>query len=176
MTSNTFRPLRSALYLPAHNQRAIEKSRTLAADAVIFDLEDAVAPDLKAAARANLVVAFGSSGAAGHALSSHSRERAGLPVPRDGLTRLNSRLDCYRRPVKGLTGPVGRPSNCASESVISCHEALLPTKTWQRGRVPGSSSSAPSASPKTRGFASNLVIRFEPQTEQKPLCSPGDDS
>jgi len=67
MTANTFRPLRSALYLPAHNQRAIEKSRTLAADAVIFDLEDAVAPLLKAAARANLVVAFGSSGAAGHA-------------------------------------------------------------------------------------------------------------
>jgi citrate lyase subunit beta/citryl-CoA lyase len=68
MTSRPFRPLRSALYLPASNQRAIEKSRSLAADAVIFDLEDAVAPDLKAAARANLVVAFGSSGVVGHSL------------------------------------------------------------------------------------------------------------
>ena len=69
MSSIPFRPLRSALYLPASNQRAIEKSRSLAADAVIFDLEDAVAPDLKAAARANLVAAFGSSAAAGHSVS-----------------------------------------------------------------------------------------------------------
>ena len=60
MPSDPFRPLRSALYLPASNQRAINKSRSLAADAVIFDLEDAVAPDMKAAARANLVLAFGS--------------------------------------------------------------------------------------------------------------------
>jgi len=60
MPSDPFRPLRSALYLPASNQRAIDKSRSLAADAVIFDLEDAVAPDMKAAARANLVLAFGS--------------------------------------------------------------------------------------------------------------------
>jgi citrate lyase subunit beta/citryl-CoA lyase len=58
MSSDPLRPLRSALYLPASNQRAIEKSRSLAADAVIFDLEDLVAPDMKAAARANLVLAF----------------------------------------------------------------------------------------------------------------------
>ena len=63
MPSDNYRPLRSALYLPATNQRAIEKSRSLPADVVIFDLEDAVAPELKAAARANLVVAFNSAGA-----------------------------------------------------------------------------------------------------------------
>ncbi|AEF88671.1 Citryl-CoA lyase [Delftia sp. Cs1-4] len=51
-------PLRSALYLPASNGRAIEKARTLDADAVIFDLEDAVAPQSKAEARRNLVQAF----------------------------------------------------------------------------------------------------------------------
>ena len=51
-------PLRSALYLPASNQRAIEKARTLSADAVIFDLEDAVAPNEKEAARRNLLLAF----------------------------------------------------------------------------------------------------------------------
>lgn len=44
-------PLRSALYLPASNPRAIVKARGLACDAVILDLEDAVAPDAKAAAR-----------------------------------------------------------------------------------------------------------------------------
>ncbi|MEP7300445.1 MAG: CoA ester lyase [Caldimonas sp.] len=58
MPSKNYRPIRSALYLPSINQRAIEKSRTLACDVVIFDLEDAVAPDQKAAARANLVQAF----------------------------------------------------------------------------------------------------------------------
>ena len=51
-------PLRSALYLPASNGRAIEKSRTIAADAVIFDLEDAVAVNAKQNARQQLIDAF----------------------------------------------------------------------------------------------------------------------
>lgn len=45
------RPRRSALYTPASNARALDKARGLAADALIFDLEDAVAPDAKVAAR-----------------------------------------------------------------------------------------------------------------------------
>ena len=45
------RPRRSALYMPGSNTRALEKARTLPADAVIFDLEDSVAPEAKAAAR-----------------------------------------------------------------------------------------------------------------------------
>jgi citrate lyase subunit beta/citryl-CoA lyase len=44
-------PTRSVLYLPASNARAIDKARTLACDAVILDLEDAVAPDAKTEAR-----------------------------------------------------------------------------------------------------------------------------
>jgi citrate lyase subunit beta/citryl-CoA lyase len=50
--------LRSALYLPASNARAIEKARALPCDAVILDLEDAVAPDAKAVARAQAVAAL----------------------------------------------------------------------------------------------------------------------
>jgi citrate lyase beta subunit len=59
-----FRPRRSVLFLPASNPRAIEKSRTLACDAVILDLEDAVAPDAKVAARdaAAAAVAVGGFG------------------------------------------------------------------------------------------------------------------
>lgn len=38
------RPYRSVLYIPASNARAMEKARTLSADAIIFDLEDAVTP------------------------------------------------------------------------------------------------------------------------------------
>jgi (3S)-malyl-CoA thioesterase len=44
-------PYRSVLYIPASKERALEKARGLAADAIIFDLEDAVAPDEKARAR-----------------------------------------------------------------------------------------------------------------------------
>jgi citrate lyase subunit beta / citryl-CoA lyase len=45
------RPRRSVLYMPGSNVRALEKAKTLAADALIFDLEDAVAPDAKKEAR-----------------------------------------------------------------------------------------------------------------------------
>ena len=48
------RPFRSVLYIPGSKERALEKARDLAADAIIFDLEDAVAPEEKAAARATL--------------------------------------------------------------------------------------------------------------------------
>ena len=63
--SNDLRPRRSALYMPASNERALEKATTLPADAIIFDLEDAVAPDAKEAARANAVAAV-TSGRYGH--------------------------------------------------------------------------------------------------------------
>ena len=48
------RPYRSVLYIPAANARAMDKARDLPADAIIFDLEDAVAPDQKSAARDGL--------------------------------------------------------------------------------------------------------------------------
>jgi len=51
------RPRRSCLYLPAANARAIAKAKTLPADVVMLDLEDAVAPDAKEAARAAAVAA-----------------------------------------------------------------------------------------------------------------------
>ena len=51
------RPRRSALYMPSSNEKALEKAKTIAADALIFDLEDAVAPDAKPAARVNAVAA-----------------------------------------------------------------------------------------------------------------------
>jgi citrate lyase subunit beta / citryl-CoA lyase len=48
---HVIRPRRSVLYMPGSNPRALEKARTLPADALIFDLEDAVAPDAKETAR-----------------------------------------------------------------------------------------------------------------------------
>ena len=46
-----FRPRRSVLYMPSSNARALEKAKTIPCDGLILDLEDAVAPDDKAAAR-----------------------------------------------------------------------------------------------------------------------------
>jgi citrate lyase subunit beta/citryl-CoA lyase len=48
---NEYRPRRSVLYMPAANERALEKAKALPCDAIIFDLEDAVAPDAKPVAR-----------------------------------------------------------------------------------------------------------------------------
>ena len=56
------RPYRSVLYIPASKSRALEKARGLAVDAIIFDLEDAVAVDEKANARAMLVETLGEGG------------------------------------------------------------------------------------------------------------------
>lgn len=53
MTQST-RPVRSVLYIPGSKERALDKARGLPADAIIFDLEDAVTPDAKADARATL--------------------------------------------------------------------------------------------------------------------------
>jgi citrate lyase subunit beta/citryl-CoA lyase len=58
----TIRPRRSVLYMPGSNARALEKAKTLPADGVILDLEDAVAPDAKAAARDQVVAAVRAGG------------------------------------------------------------------------------------------------------------------
>ena len=52
---SAIRPFRSALYIPGSKERALEKAQALATDAIIFDLEDAVSPEEKPAARALLV-------------------------------------------------------------------------------------------------------------------------
>jgi citrate lyase subunit beta/citryl-CoA lyase len=56
------RPRRSALYMPGSNPRALEKARGLDADVLIFDLEDAVAPDAKAQARDGILAALAAGG------------------------------------------------------------------------------------------------------------------
>lgn len=60
--AKTNRPRRSMLYMPGANTRALDKARSLAADALILDLEDSCAPDAKEAARANVVAALAQGG------------------------------------------------------------------------------------------------------------------
>lgn len=107
------RPRRSVLYMPATNERALEKAKSLPADALIFDLEDAVPPDAKGSARdraaeaarsggygtREIVIRINSlSGPWGHDdLAAVARSRAdGICIPKldsaDELTEIRKRL------------------------------------------------------------------------------------
>lgn len=61
-TSTAARPYRSALYIPGAKERALEKAKGLACDAILFDLEDAVAPSEKDTARETLKAAIAAGG------------------------------------------------------------------------------------------------------------------
>jgi citrate lyase subunit beta / citryl-CoA lyase len=64
----TIRPRRSVLYMPGSNARALEKAKSLAADTLILDLEDAVAPEAKETARAQVCAAVEAGGYGGREL------------------------------------------------------------------------------------------------------------
>lgn len=85
------RPRRSVLYMPGSNIRALEKARTLAADALILDLEDAVAPEAKALARQNVCDAVRQGGYGG-------RE---LLIRTNGLDTVWGRDDVYQAALAG---------------------------------------------------------------------------
>lgn len=99
----TVRLRRSALYVPGSNLRALDKAKTLDADVIIFDLEDAVSPDEKGAARAR-VAAIAESGAFGE------RELAirinGLETP---WGKLDIEAAAAARPAALLVPKVERP-------------------------------------------------------------------
>jgi citrate lyase subunit beta / citryl-CoA lyase len=63
--TDELRPRRSALYMPGANDKALEKAKGLPTDAIIFDTEDSVAPDMKGVARDKVAAAVG-SGEYGH--------------------------------------------------------------------------------------------------------------
>src|SRR5215470_3534192 len=61
-TRSMIRPRRSLLFMPGSNARALEKARSLPADGLILDLEDAVAPDAKPKAREQIAAAIAARG------------------------------------------------------------------------------------------------------------------
>lgn len=92
------RPRRSALYMPGSNARALEKARTLSADVLILDLEDAVAPDAKEAARQQVIGALAAGGYGARELLVHVN---GLETPwgRDDIAAVaRSRADAVLLP------------------------------------------------------------------------------
>jgi (3S)-malyl-CoA thioesterase len=92
------RPTRSALYIPGSKDRALEKARGLPVDVILFDLEDAVAPDAKIAARDTLFAALAGGGYG----------------PRQRIVRIN-----------GLDTEWGR-ADAAAVAAMDCDAILLP--------------------------------------------------
>ena len=107
------RPRRSALYLPASNARAIAKARTLPADIVILDLEDAVAPEAKEDARAAAVAAV-QEGGFGH------REVA---IRANGLDTPWGAADLAAIATSGADA-VLVPKVSSADDIAACHTAL----------------------------------------------------
>ena len=106
----TIRPRRSALYMPGSNARALEKARSLPADVLIFDLEDAVAPALKAQARAQVLAALREGGYGSREVVVRVNGDS-TPWGRDDLTALaQSRADAVLLPKVGAPGDIMRAS------------------------------------------------------------------
>jgi citrate lyase subunit beta/citryl-CoA lyase len=141
--SDALRPRRSVLYMPAANERALEKAKTIPADALIFDLEDAVAPDAKEAARANACAAAGSGeygrrevtircngldtpwGADDLAAAATSGAAA-VVIPKVGsvaqLDEVSARLDAARAPsTLGIWAMVETPTAILDVRAIAAH-------------------------------------------------------
>ncbi|MEO7026815.1 MAG: CoA ester lyase [Caulobacteraceae bacterium] len=117
------RPRRSALYMPANNARAVEKARSLPCDVVILDLEDAVLPDAKPAAREAAAAAISAGGFGS----------------REVIVRINALETPWGRDDLATIGPVCAdgilvPKIASSPDVAACDHALADaperTRLW----------------------------------------------
>ena len=117
---DTARPRRSALYMPASNARAIEKAKSLPCDVVILDLEDAVAPDMKAAAREQALAAIRDGGFG----------RRELVVRVNGLETPWGRDDLAAFAGSGVAAILAPKVSDARD--VEAYDALLtgPTRLW----------------------------------------------
>ncbi|MFD2740361.1 HpcH/HpaI aldolase/citrate lyase family protein [Sulfitobacter aestuarii] len=130
--SKITRPLRSVLYIPASKSRALDKARNLPCDAIIFDLEDAVSPQEKPAARAPLAEALAQDGFG-----------ARLKVVRiNGLDtewgRADARAVAEMRPDAVLLPKVGTPDDLQALAEITGDLPL-----WAMMETPGGVLNAP---------------------------------
>jgi len=132
---SSLRPRRSVLYMPAANERALEKAKSIPADALIFDLEDAVAPDAKVAARSNAVAAA-ASGDYGHREITIRCNGLDTPWGADDLAAAarsgaaavvmpKVASSAYLDEVDTLLADAGAPDNMAIWAMIETPTALL---------------------------------------------------
>jgi citrate lyase subunit beta/citryl-CoA lyase len=111
--TDTVRPRRSALYMPASNPRAIAKARSLPADVIILDLEDAVAPEAKEDAR-DAAIAAAAEGGFGNCELAIRINALDTPWGKDDLAAVaHARIDAV------LIPKVYRPTD-----ITACNAAL----------------------------------------------------
>lgn len=125
------RPRRSILYMPGSNARALEKARGLPADGFIFDLEDAVAPDAKELARAQVCAAAQSGAYGGRELVIRAN---GLDTPwgRDDLAAA-----ARAAPDAVLIPKVDGPDDIrAAEDILAAAGAPDTTAVWAMMETP----------------------------------------
>ncbi|NBS45310.1 MAG: CoA ester lyase, partial [Acetobacteraceae bacterium] len=119
--SASLRPRRSVLYMPASNARALEKAKTLDADGIILDLEDAVAPDAKEQAR-DMACATASAGGFGQ---------------REVIIRVNGLetdwgAEDVKRAAQSGAHALCFPKISTAQALMACHEAM------ERAKAPAS--------------------------------------
>jgi citrate lyase subunit beta/citryl-CoA lyase len=130
-TGLTLRPRRSVLYMPGANERALEKAAVLPADALILDLEDAVAPDAKAEARERVCEAA-SSGRYGAREVAIRVNSAGTPWHNDDL-----RAAAGAGPAAVVVPKVDSPATVhAVEKALDAGGAPATTAIWAMLETP----------------------------------------
>ena len=108
-----YRPRRSALYMPGANPRALEKAQSLPADVLILDLEDAVAPDAKDAARERVC----------RALSTHDYRHCEVVVRINALTSPWGAAD-LRAAAAAAPNAILTPKPARAEDIVGVSAAM----------------------------------------------------
>ena len=125
------RPFRSVLYMPGSNARALDKARSLAADALILDLEDAVAPDAKSEARTLIAGAVNQGGYGARYLI----VRINGFDTQWGADDVVGIAACA--PHALLLPKVNRPGDIhALEAAMAAHNSFAKTKIWAMMETP----------------------------------------
>jgi citrate lyase subunit beta/citryl-CoA lyase len=133
--SAPIRPRRSVLFMPGSNPRALEKARALPADGLIFDLEDAVAPEAKETARAAIAAAVTAGGYAPRELVlrvnpidtvwGHVDLAAAAPLPIDAVLLPKVENAERVRLTTGLLDVLGAPPELAVWCMIETSLGVL---------------------------------------------------
>ena len=160
------RPYRSVLYIPASKERALEKARNLAADAIIFDLEDSVVVEEKARARKLLVETLAEGGYGARALILRLNGQD-TPWGADDLTAVMEAA-----PEAILLPKVESGAQIAEVAArLDAHAACAQTEIWAMMETPRGILTAHeiARAPRMRGFvmgtndlAKDLGTRFQP--------------
>ena len=160
------RPWRSALYIPGSRARALDKARSLPADAILFDLEDAVAPDEKPAARRLLAETL-AAGGYGHRALIVRVNAIDTPWGADDIDTLAA-----ARPAAILLPKVNRAADIeALARRLDARPETSETRIWAMMETPLSALRAAeiAAAPRMQGFvvgtndlAKDLGARFRP--------------